>query len=88
MKGLIALVGAGEYLPVMDDIDRYLLASIQTDGRTPRVICLPTAAGQEGDESVGRWSQMGEKHFQALGAKVSAETREFQPHDDHPNPYA
>lgn len=70
MKGLIALVGAGEYLPVMDDVDRHLLASVNTDGRAPRVVCLPTAAGQEGDESVGRWLRMGQEHFEVLGAEV------------------
>ena len=72
MNGLIALVGAGEYLPVMDDVDRHLLDSVKADGRAPRVVCLPTAAGQEGSESVGRWSHMGEEHFKALGADVTA----------------
>jgi cyanophycinase len=70
MKGLIALVGAGEYLPVMDAVDRHLLASVKTDGRPPQVVCLPTAAGQEGEESVGRWLKMGDEHFKALGAQV------------------
>ncbi len=70
MNGLIALVGAGEYLPVMDDVDRHLLAAVQPQGRAPKVVCLPTAAGQEGDESVGRWLRMGEEHFKALGAEV------------------
>jgi len=70
MNGLIALVGAGEYLPVMDDVDRYLLASLNL--HTPRVVCLPTAAGQEGDESVNRWSRMGVEHFKNLGADVTA----------------
>src|SRR5574341_179499 len=72
MNGLIALVGAGEYLPVMNDVDRHLLASVNVQGRAPRVVCLPTAAGQEGDESVWRWSKMGEEHFRALGAEVRA----------------
>ncbi len=72
MNGLIALVGAGEYLSVMDDVDRHLLDSVKADGRAPRVVCLPTAAGQEGPESVGRWSHMGEEHFKALGADVTA----------------
>jgi len=71
MNGLIALVGAGEYLPVMDDIDRHLLASVDTNGRSPRVVCLATAAGQEGDASVNRWLGMGVEHFQALGAEVT-----------------
>lgn len=70
MKGLIALVGSGEYLPVMNDVDRHLLASVHANGRKPSVVCLPTAAGQEGDESVGRWLRMGVEHFSALGADV------------------
>ena len=71
MNGLIALVGAGEYLPVMNKIDRHLLASVNTNGRAPRVVCIPTAAGQEGDASVGRWLRMGVEHFEALGAEVT-----------------
>jgi cyanophycinase len=71
MNGLIALVGAGEYLPVMNEIDRHLLASVNANGRAPRVVCLPTAAGQEGAASVGRWLRMGVEHFEALGAEVT-----------------
>jgi cyanophycinase len=70
MNGLIALLGSGEYLPVMDDVDRHLLDSVNVNGRAPRVVCLPTAAGQEGEESVNRWSDMGVTHFQRLGAEV------------------
>ena len=70
MKGLIALVGSGEYLPVMEEVDRYLLTSLNV--RTPRVVCIPAAAGQEGDESINRWSRMGVDHFQRLGADVQA----------------
>lgn len=72
MNGLIALVGSGEYLPVMEDVDRHLLHSLNLNGRQPRVICLPTAAGQEGDQSVSRWLDMGLEHFQRLGAEVQA----------------
>jgi cyanophycinase len=72
MMGLIALVGSGEYLPVMDDVDRFLLAHCGADGRAPRVVCLPTAAGQEGESSWGRWMRMGEQHFRDLGADVFA----------------
>ena len=70
MNGLITLVGAGEYLPVMEDVDRYLLDSLNVG--TPRVVCLPTAAGEEGPESVNRWSRMGLEHFKKLGAEVTA----------------
>jgi len=72
MTGLIALVGSGEYLPVMDEVDRFLLAHCGAAGRPARVVCLPTAAGQEGQASWGRWMEMGEQHFQRLGAHVSA----------------
>jgi len=72
MNGLIALVGAGEYLPVMEEVDRYLLDSVKADGHKARVVCLATAAGQEGDESIGRWSRMGVEHFRKLGAEVEA----------------
>lgn len=72
MNGLIALFGAGEYLPVVEPIDRTLLDSLNLKDRKPRVVCLPTAAGKEGDESVNRWSRMGLEHYQRLGAEVAA----------------
>src|SRR5688572_13633720 len=72
MNGLIALLGSGEYLPVMNDVDRYLLANCGADGRKRRVVCLPTAAGDEGPKSVSRWSTMGVDHFTRLGADVQA----------------
>ncbi|HMB25561.1 MAG TPA: Type 1 glutamine amidotransferase-like domain-containing protein [Anaerolineales bacterium] len=71
MNGLINLVGSGEYLPVMEETDRYLLDSLHLNGRKARVVCLPTAAGKEGDSSVNRWLNMGVRHFEALGAEVS-----------------
>jgi cyanophycinase len=70
MNGLVALLGSGEYLPVMNEIDRYLLKQAVPDGRVPRVICLPTAAGMESDASIERWMNMGREHFRALGADV------------------
>jgi cyanophycinase len=72
MNGLIALLGSGEYLSVMDPVDSFLLESLGITGRKPRVICLPTAAGREGDGSIGRWSRMGVEHFERLGAQPSA----------------
>jgi cyanophycinase len=72
MNGYIALIGSGEYLPVMDDVDRYLLANCGAGGRKPLVVCLPTAAGQEGEKSVSRWSRMGVEHFTNLEADVQS----------------
>ncbi len=72
MNGMIALVGSGEYLPIMETVDRFLLTQSGAPGRIPRVVCLPTAAGQEGEPSWGRWTRMGEEHFRRLDAQVSA----------------
>jgi cyanophycinase-like exopeptidase len=72
MNGLVALLGSGEYLAVMNEIDNYLLKQTVPDGRSPRVVCLPTAAGMEGDASVSRWMRMGQEHFMALGADVQS----------------
>ncbi len=72
MNGLIALLGSGEYLPVMNEVDSHLLANCGADGRKPRVVCLPTAAGREGNASINRWSNMGVEHFTKLGAEAQA----------------
>ena len=64
-----ALVGSGEYLPPMDAVDRALLARL---GTTPRVVCLPTAAGTEGEAVIARWSEMGEVHFRGLGVTAQS----------------
>jgi len=59
----------------MDNVDRYLLENCGADANhphKPRVVCLPTAAGREGDASVNRWSKMGVEHFTRLGADVQA----------------
>ena len=72
MNGLIALLGSGEFLPVMDVVDKFLLANCGANGHLPRVVCLPTAAGREGEGSWGNWMKMGEEHFKRLGADVQS----------------
>lgn len=66
MNSLIALVGAGEYLETMDAVDQHLLSA--TSRTQARVVCVPAAAGEEGDASVDRWATMGVTHFRRLGA--------------------
>jgi cyanophycinase len=66
----LALVGAGEFLPVMAEVDRLLLQA--TGARRPRVVVLPTASFPDGDMVFRRWAAMGEAHFRALGAEVEA----------------
>jgi cyanophycinase len=70
MAGPVALVGAGEFLPVMADLDRFLLAA--SGSSRPRVAVLPTASYPDGEEVFRRWAAMGVEHFRALGAEVEA----------------
>ncbi|NPV76408.1 MAG: type 1 glutamine amidotransferase-like domain-containing protein [Anaerolineae bacterium] len=63
-RGTLALVGSGEYLPDMEAVDRRLLGRL---AQPARVICLPTAAGTEGDERIQYWSNLGIAHFTRLG---------------------
>ena len=65
--GPIALVGSGEFLPQMVDVDRFLLT-----GRPPRAAFLPTAAGEEGAASVNRWLKLGTDHYTAMGIEPVA----------------
>jgi cyanophycinase len=68
MPGPVALVGSGEFLPAMDEVDAGLLAS--TGRSRPRVAILPTASWPDGEDVFHRWASMGVAHFSALGAEV------------------
>jgi len=72
--GPIALVGSGEYLPVMTEIERSLIA-----GRPPRYVQLATAAAPEGEASLARWHRLGREQAERLGVEqvvVDVRTRE------------
>jgi cyanophycinase len=69
-SGPIALVGSGEYLPQMEEVDRLLLGRV--GGAAARVVVLPTAAGLEDPTSPRRWAELGIRHFIKLGAHVEA----------------
>jgi cyanophycinase len=66
--GPVALVGSGEFLPAMRDIDARLLAA--TGRSRPRVAIVPTASWPDGEEVFKRWAAMGVEHFTELGAEV------------------
>jgi cyanophycinase len=53
----------------MEPVDRLLLDRL---GKPPNVVCLPTAAGNEGPHSTGYWSNLGVGHFTKLGAQAQA----------------
>jgi cyanophycinase len=62
--GPLALVGSGEYLPVMADVEGLLIA-----GRPPRYVQLPTAAAPEGERSLRRWLDLGAAQAERLGVE-------------------
>lgn len=68
MPGTLALVGAGEFLERMQEVDRELLA--RAGGM--RVAVLPTASAPDGAGVPERWGRMGVEHFSRLGAQAEA----------------
>lgn len=65
---MLVLVGSGEYLPEVDSIDKALFDRL---GEPARVVCLPTAAGKEGDAMIDSWMQKGVRHYTRLGVEVN-----------------
>jgi cyanophycinase len=65
VTGPVALVGSGEYLPGMLDVERELLA-----GRPPRFVQLPTAAAPEGEASLAYWAGLGGAQADRLGVEA------------------
>ena len=62
--GPLALVGSGEYLPEMADVEGGLLA-----GRPPRYVQLATAAVPDGPTVVERWHRLGATQATRLGVE-------------------
>ena len=62
--GPLALVGSGEYLPVMLEIERELLT-----GRAKKYVQIPLAAGLENDESLDYWVRLGQAQAERLGVE-------------------
>jgi len=66
--GALALVGSGEYLPVMQDLERALLESGISNGKPNRYLQIPTAAGQESKERLEYWESIGAEQARRIGA--------------------
>ena len=64
MPGPLALVGSGEYLPVIAGVEGMLLR-----GRAPRYVQIPTAAAPEGEQSLQRWLDLGAAQAERLGVE-------------------
>ncbi|OLB79903.1 MAG: hypothetical protein AUI14_08970 [Actinobacteria bacterium 13_2_20CM_2_71_6] len=64
MAGPVALVGSGEYTPAMLDVEGGLL-----EGRPPRYVQVPTAAGREGERRLAYWVELGRAQAERLGVE-------------------
>lgn len=77
--GPLALVGSGEYLPQMAQLEGSLIA-----GRAPRYVQLATAAAPDGPSVVERWHRLGIAQAERLG--VEAVIVPVNDRDDANNP--
>ncbi|HZP25861.1 MAG TPA: Type 1 glutamine amidotransferase-like domain-containing protein [Dehalococcoidia bacterium] len=69
-SGPVALLGSGEYLPVMDQTDAQLVASLGGRGKA-HVVLIPTAAALEPSQPE-RWNELGLLHFRPIAERISA----------------
>ena len=59
--GALALVGSGEYLPVMQDLEGALLRKGVERGKKNRYVQLPLAAGRESKTRLEYWRTLGKE---------------------------
>jgi cyanophycinase-like exopeptidase len=71
MNGSLALVGSGEYLPAMTAFEKSLLDDGIKNGKTAKYIQIPTAAGQESDDRLDFWKQLGQTQADAIGVEAT-----------------
>ncbi len=64
--GPLALVGSGEYLPGMAELEGNLLRSAVERGKLNRYIQIPLAAGRESEERLTYWSNLGAAQAERL----------------------
>ena len=69
MRGSLALVGSGEYLPAMAEFEKSLIKDGEANGHRPRYIQIPTAAGQESIERIEFWKELGATQAERLEAE-------------------
>jgi cyanophycinase-like exopeptidase len=69
--GSIALVGSGEYLPSMLDLESLLISDGVANGKKPIVVQLATAAGRESKDSLDYWKRIGQEQASRLGVEAS-----------------
>lgn len=65
--GALALVGSGEYLPVMQDLESALINSGIFNGKPNIFLQIPTAAGGESRERLQFWESRGAEQARRIG---------------------
>jgi cyanophycinase-like exopeptidase len=65
--GALALVGSGEYLPVMQDLESALINSGISNGKPNKFLQIPTAAGEESAERLKFWEFRGADQARRIG---------------------
>lgn len=70
MNGSLALVGSGEYLPVMAEFEKSLLNDGIKNGKENIYIQIPTAAAQESQSRLDFWRELGQKQANLIGSRA------------------
>jgi cyanophycinase len=68
-RGALALVGSGEYLPQMQEIESDLLHRGISRGKSNTYIQIPTGAGQESADRIDFWKARGAAQAERIGAE-------------------
>ena len=66
MRGSIALVGSGEFLPIMADFEKSLINDGVKHDKAAKYVQIPTAAGQESADRLKYWEELGNRQAALL----------------------
>ena len=69
MRGSLALVGSGEYLPDMAELEKSLIQDGLNHGKANKFIQIPTAAGRESKDRLEFWKELGARQADLIGAE-------------------
>jgi len=68
-QGALALVGSGEYLPVMQEFETELLHSALKRGKRDTFIQIPTGSSHEGENRRNYWKRRGQEQAERIGCE-------------------
>jgi cyanophycinase len=68
-QGVLALVGSGEYLPVMQEFETGLLHSAFTRGKSNTFVQIPTGSSEEGEDRRLFWQRRGKEQSDRIGSE-------------------